>query len=154
MFKLSKVLISLIAYNTEIIDKVKQCITFLFPLELRSKILQRINAIDLIGSYNEKLTLLTCEVVKTDYIRELLHFLFVKLSQTERSSLLLSFKEHYNPRVKSFYLRIDKFSILQNKMKLGIGSDIIKIEIKYAVYRKISNKVICDDIFSYFGVTN
>jgi len=67
-------------------------------------------------------------------------------------SITNSLDKYYNPDSKSIYLRLDKFKAADSIYEISSGSDVIKVEIKFDIYKSMEISDLWNDLLEKVGV--
>ncbi len=123
------------AYATEDEELVAIALLTLLPEEFAKQEIE-IYREELIGQYDEPLTKLGIEVTKKRELHEILKYLGEQLSHAERKYLTRRLENMIDKDSNTFHLRFDKMKAAEGVLKLGEGSNTIKVVIKFVRYTK------------------
>ena len=135
MIELSKISFSTISYVTEdvnlVIQSVKQCL----PEGLRD---DNFKMQKMQSQFGDKLILISREF-KSKNAKSIIENLAKKMSDKDRQFLGSKLNDRLDMEDRIFHIRLNKFLPLSDKIVLGEGSDVIKVEIKYQVFTSDQN---------------
>ena len=131
---LVKIEFSFSIHATEDFDKNIEAISNLIPEELIGE--TEVTVEELEGGYDNPIQYITICFTKPKDIEKVLHQISDKISQEQKNQLNLEFKERFHFEGKTFFLRIEKEAIFNNKLIIATSDNIIKISIKMKSYIK------------------
>lgn len=148
MYKLSRISIAVLSYQTEISEKVSDILRKFIPEDMDVNV----KVTKMRGQYRDRIRMHQIEVTSKHLTKLLLkHFLVIIGSENVRS-ITNSLDKYYNPDSKSIYLRLDKFKAADSIYEISSGSDVIKVEIKFDIYKSMEISDLWNDLLKNVGV--
>ncbi len=132
---IKKLTATVFAYATEDEELVATSLLSLLPEELMETEIEIFRE-RLIGQYDEPLTKLTLEITNKKELHTVLAYLGNQLSNAERKYLTRRIEKMIDKNSNTFHLRFDKMKAAEGILKLGEGSNTIKVVIKFVRYTK------------------
>ncbi len=123
------------AYATEDEELVAATLLSLLPEEFTEAEID-IYREGLIGQYDEPLIKLELEVTKKRELHKVLAHLGEQFSHAERKYITRRLENMIDKDSNTFHLRFDKMKAAEGILKLGEGSNTVKVVIKFVRYTK------------------
>jgi RNA binding exosome subunit len=152
MFKISKLLFSVLSYHTELEHLVNNCLITFIPEPLVVEYSTSISIDHMKGQFDDKIKFHKLEVKKSKHIKEVLQHVFSKLSEKDFNKIFQEFGSRYDEDSNKLHLRFDKFKASEGLIETFIGSDIVKFEIKYDVYTTATIEELEQELRQIIGV--
>ena len=149
MYKLSRIAISVLSYQTEIPEKVNTILEQFIPSDLEKEI----EVTKMRGQYRDRIRMHTVSATRKKEVEKLLVHLLNLIDEKDVRRITQSLESYYNPESKSIYLRLDKFKAANSEIVLARGSDVIKVEIKFDIYKNMDISEIWKEQLEKAGVS-
>lgn len=140
---ISKINFTVIAYITEDIDLVKQCLLNCFPEDMRDIPIQRQI---LQSQFKDRLVIMSATIDNKKQMKKLLSYLAANIENKEY--IRENFENMYDEFEKSLHVRLNKFRALDGYLEISTGSDVIKCTFRYTTYSKKENE--WDEVVNMF----
>ena len=135
MIELSKISFSTISYVTEdlnlVLESIKQCL----PDVLRD---EKFKLQKMQSQFGDKIVLISGEFAKNQ-ANQIIGYLGNNLTMKDKKFLSTNFSDRLDLEGRLFHFRLNKFLPLSEELRIGEGSDVIKVEIKYQVFTSDQN---------------
>jgi RNA binding exosome subunit len=134
---ITKLEVSFSVHATEDKEKNLQAVLNLIP----SSIIEQAQIIEekLEGGYRNPIKYMRLVVTKANLIDKIMKSLSSKLSQEDKKKLNLEFESRIDMKNKSFFLRLDKEDLANNRISLASTKNIVKISLKMRAFTKDVN---------------
>ncbi len=134
---ITKLEISFSVHATENKEKNLQAVSNLIP----SFIIEQAQIIEekLEGGYKNPIRYIRLAITKANLIDKVMKSLSSKLSQEDKKKLNLEFESRIDMKKKSFFLRLDKEDLANNKISLASTKNIVKVSLKIRAFTKDVN---------------
>ncbi len=134
-----KMTATVFSYATEDEEVVANTLVALFPDEFTENPPFEIYQEELVGQYEEPLIKFEIEVNKKTILAKIFEWWAIQLSDTEKRFLYRNLEKMTDMKAKTYHLRFDKFKAAEGELKLGEGSNTIKVVLKFVLYTKDLN---------------
>ncbi|MHA1199931.1 MAG: RNA-binding domain-containing protein [Candidatus Heimdallarchaeaceae archaeon] len=136
---LTKIDFSFSIHSTEDFDKNMEAIANLIPEEIIEQ--TEIVVEELEGGYDNPIQYVLLNFNKTKDMDKILENIALKLSQEQKDHLNNDFEERFHSDGKTFFLRVNKEEIFNNKLVIATSENVIKVAIKMRAYTKDVNYI-------------
>ena len=134
---ITKLEVSFSVHATEDKEKNLQAVSNLIP----SPIIEQAQIMEekLEGGYKNPIKYLRLAFTKASLIDKIMKNLSSKLSQEDKKKLNLEFESRIDMKNKSFFLRLDKEDLANNRISLASSKNIVKVSLKMRAFTKDVN---------------
>ncbi len=134
---ITKLEISFSVHATEDKEKNLQAVSNLIP----SSIIEQAQVMEekLEGGYKNPIKYMRLVITKANSIDKILRSLSSKLSQEDKKTLNLEFESRIDMKNKSFFLRLDKEALANDRINIASSKNIVKISLKIRAFTKDVN---------------
>ena len=134
---ITKLEVSFSIHATEDREKNLQAISNLIP----SSIIEQAQIIEekLEGGYRNPIKYIRLVITKANLIDKIMKNLSSKLSQEDKKKLNSEFENRIDMKSKSFFLRLDKEDLANNRINITSTKNIVKVSLKMRAFTKDVN---------------
>ncbi|MFW9851660.1 MAG: RNA-binding domain-containing protein [Candidatus Thorarchaeota archaeon] len=134
---ITKLEISFSVHATEDKEKNLQAVSNLIPLSIieQAQIIEE----KLEGGYKNPIKYIRLVVTKANLIDKIMKSLSSKLSQEDKKKLNSEFESRIDMKKKSFFLRLDKEDLANNRINIASTKNIVKVSLKMRTFTKDVN---------------
>ena len=134
---ITKLEVSFSVHATEDKGKNIQAVSNLIP----SSIIEQAQIIEekLEGGYRNPIKYIRLVITKANLIDKIMKSLSSKLSQEDKKKLNSEFENRIDMKNKSFFLRLDKEDLANNRIKITSTKNIVKVSLKMRAFTKDVN---------------
>ncbi len=127
--------ISVHAHPTEVVDKVKQALANLIPVDIAAldEILET-TVVD--GDYGNKIHIMNVTLKSAEEIAGFLQVLKERISDEHKQLIRQHFGSLYDPTNRTLFLRFHKQLALQGQLRVSQYDDILHVSIKFKAYTR------------------
>lgn len=113
------------SHSTEDLNKVRQAIINLLPLDLRQATVSEERVVE--GHYGNPITLITLRMRDRDADATVFKHIVCSLTTADRSILMATLPRRVGAKNSAIYLRLSKQEALLGRVMLMDGDDVIKV---------------------------
>ena len=124
-------------HATEEKEKNFQAVSNLIPLSIieQAQIIEE----KLEGGYKNPIKYIRLVITKANLIDKIMKSLSSKLSQEDKKKLNSEFESRIDMKNKSFFLRLDKEDVANNRINIASTKNIVKVSLKMRAFTKDVN---------------
>jgi len=127
--------ISVYAHPTEGLDKVKQALANLIPVDLAG-LDEILETTEVEGDYGNKIHVLNVTLKSAKQIAGFMQFLKEHIPDEHKQLIRQHFDSLYNPDNRTLYLRFHKQLAFQGQLRVSQYDDIVHVGIKFTAYTR------------------
>jgi RNA binding exosome subunit len=133
--RISFVRISVHAHPTEIVDKVKQAVANLIPVDVAG-LDEILETTILEGDYGNKIHVMNVTLKSAKQVAGFMQYLKEHIPDDHKQLIRQHFDSLYNPDNKTLYLRFHKQLAFQGQLRISQYDDILHASIKFTAYTR------------------
>jgi RNA binding exosome subunit len=133
--RVSFIRISVHAHPTEVVDKVKQALANLIPVDIAA-LDEILEATVVDGDYGNKIHIMNVTLKRADQIAGFLQVLKERIPDEHKQLIREHFGSLYHPNNKTLFLRFHKQLAFQGQLRVSQYDDILHASIKFTAYTR------------------